>query len=151
MVARNRLRQGHRPEPGRRPAARTNGSNGATPTPGTPRAWRTLGIRLPRLYAHCRRLGAVQVDRLRLVAADASLRLMAGSLLVLTTGRRFCERYVRDLKVKVIRCPVPLPALNYYQLWHDLTHRSAASRWLREQVRDVVRGLHQVQPPVRHH
>jgi hypothetical protein len=44
-----------------------------------------------------------------------------------------------------------MPALNYYQLWHDLTHRSAASRWLREQVRDVVRGLHQVQPPVRHH
>lgn len=77
--------------------------------------------------------------------------MVAGSLLVLTTGRRFCERYVRDLKVKVIRCPVPLPALNYYQLWHDLTHRSAASRWLREQVRDVVRTLHQVQPPVRHH
>ena len=77
--------------------------------------------------------------------------MVAGSLLVLTTGRRFCERYVADLRLKVIRCPVPMPALNYYQLWHDLTHRSAASRWLREQVRDVVRGLHQVQPPVRHH
>ena len=50
-----------------------------------------------------------------------------------------------------VTAPVPMPALNYYQLWHDLTHRSAASRWLREQVRDVVRGLHQVQPPVRHH
>ncbi|MCU0863378.1 MAG: hypothetical protein MUC36_06285 [Planctomycetes bacterium] len=86
MVARNRLRQGHRPEPGRRPAARTNGSNGAAPTHAAPRAWRTLGIRLPRLYAHCRRLGAIQIDRLRLVAADASLRLMAGSLLVLTTA-----------------------------------------------------------------
>lgn len=75
--------------------------------------------------------------------------MVAGSLLVLTTGRRFCERYVRDLKVRLVRCPVVFPALNYYQLWHDLTHHSAASRWLREQVRDVVRGLHQVHPPVR--
>ncbi|WP_298011461.1 LysR family transcriptional regulator [uncultured Aquabacterium sp.] len=75
--------------------------------------------------------------------------MVAGSLLVLTTGRRFCERYARDLKVRLIRCPVSFPSLNYYQLWHDLTHHSAASRWLREQVRDVVRGLHQVRPPVR--
>jgi DNA-binding transcriptional LysR family regulator len=67
--------------------------------------------------------------------------LVAGSLLVLTTGRRFCERYARHLPVKIIRCPVAFPAMNYYQLWHDLTHRSAANRWLREQVRDVVRGL----------
>ena len=77
--------------------------------------------------------------------------MVAGSLLVLTTGRRFCERYVKDLKVKIIRCPVAFPPLNYYQLWHDLTHHSAASRWLREQVRDVVRGLHQVRPPLRQH
>ena len=38
--------------------------------------------------------------------------------------------------VKIVRCPVAFPAMNYYQLWHDLTHHSAASRWLREQVRD---------------
>ena len=75
--------------------------------------------------------------------------MVAGSLLVLTTGRRFCERYVQHLKVKIIRCPVSFPSMNYYQLWHDLTHHSAASRWLREQVRDVVRNLHQVRPPQR--
>jgi DNA-binding transcriptional LysR family regulator len=67
--------------------------------------------------------------------------LVAGSLLVLTTGRRFCERYAQHLPVKIIRCPVAFPAMNYYQLWHDLTHRSAANRWLREQVREVVRQL----------
>lgn len=75
--------------------------------------------------------------------------MVAGSLLVLTTGRRFCERYAQQLRVKIIRCPVAFPAMNYYQLWHDLTHHSAASRWLREQVRDVVRGLQQVRPPLR--
>ncbi|MGC4062258.1 MAG: LysR family transcriptional regulator [Aquabacterium sp.] len=75
--------------------------------------------------------------------------MVAGSLLVLTTGRRFCERYAQQLRVKIVRCPVAFPAMNYYQLWHDLTHHSAASRWLREQVREVVRGLQLVRPPAR--
>lgn len=75
--------------------------------------------------------------------------MVAGSLLVLTTGRRFCERYAQQMQVKIIKCPVSFPAINYYQLWHDLTHHSAASRWLREQVRDVVRNLQQIRPPWR--
>lgn len=75
--------------------------------------------------------------------------MVAGSLLVLTTGRRFCERYAQQLRVKIIRCPVSFPAMNYYQLWHDLTHHSAGSRWLREQVREVVRNLQHVRPPWR--
>ena len=67
--------------------------------------------------------------------------MVAQSLLVLTTGRLFCSRYVDSLPVRVVRCPVPFPPLTYFQLWHDLTHASAAMRWLREQVRDVARGL----------
>ena len=67
--------------------------------------------------------------------------MVAQSLLVLTTGRLFCSRYVDTLPVKIVRCPVPFPALNYYQLWHDLTHASASMRWLREQVREVARNL----------
>lgn len=75
--------------------------------------------------------------------------MVAGSLLVLTTGRRFCERYAQQVRVKIVRCPVAFPPMNYYQLWHDLTHHSAASRWLREQVREVVRSLQLVRPPLR--
>ncbi len=67
--------------------------------------------------------------------------MVAGSLLVLTTGRLFCSRYVDALPVKVVRCPVSFPPLNYYQLWHDLTHAAPAMRWFREQVRDVARQL----------
>ncbi|HEY4069623.1 MAG TPA: LysR family transcriptional regulator [Burkholderiaceae bacterium] len=67
--------------------------------------------------------------------------MVAQSLLVLTTGRLFCSRYVDVLPVRVVRCPVPFPALTYYQLWHDLTHASASGRWLREQVRDVAARL----------
>jgi DNA-binding transcriptional LysR family regulator len=67
--------------------------------------------------------------------------MVAQSLLVLTTGRLFCTRFVNNLPVCIVRCPAPFPALTYYQLWHDLTHASAAAKWLREQVRDVARGL----------
>jgi DNA-binding transcriptional LysR family regulator len=67
--------------------------------------------------------------------------MVAQSLLVLTTGRQFCSRYVDSLPVRIVRCPVPFPPLTYYQLWHDLTHASASGRWLRDQVRDVARNL----------
>jgi DNA-binding transcriptional LysR family regulator len=67
--------------------------------------------------------------------------MVAQSLLVLTTGRLFCSRYVDSLPVRIVRCPVAFPPLTYYQLWHDLTHASNAMRWLREQVRDVANNL----------
>lgn len=67
--------------------------------------------------------------------------MVAGSMLLLTTARLFCTRYVGILPVRVVRCPVAFPPLAYYQLWHDLTHASASLRWLREQVRDVARGI----------
>jgi len=67
--------------------------------------------------------------------------MVAQSLLVLTTGRLFCSRYVDALPVKILRCPVPFPPLTYYQLWHDVTHASPAAKWLREQVREVACNL----------
>ena len=72
--------------------------------------------------------------------------MVARSSLVLTTGRQFCARYIGMLPVRIVRCPVDFPPLTYYQLWHDLTHASAAVRWLREQVRDVARGLLDLKP-----
>ena len=67
--------------------------------------------------------------------------MVAGSLLVLTTGRLFCSRYTGTLPVRIVRCPVGFPPLTYYQLWHDLTHASASMKWFREQVREVAREL----------
>ena len=67
--------------------------------------------------------------------------MVAQTLLVLTTGRLFCSRYVDALPVRILRCPVEFPPLIYYQLWHDLTHASPANRWLRDQVRDVAHNL----------
>jgi DNA-binding transcriptional LysR family regulator len=67
--------------------------------------------------------------------------MVAQSLLVLTSGRLFCSRYVDALPVRIVRCPVAFPPLSYYQLWHDLRHASPAQRWLREQVREVAQEL----------
>lgn len=68
-------------------------------------------------------------------------RMVASSLLVLTTGRQFCERYLGHLPVRILPCPVPFPDLVYYQLWHERSHASAAGRWLRERVKAVAAGL----------
>ncbi len=68
-------------------------------------------------------------------------QMVARSLLVLTTGRLFCARYLKGLPVTVLPCPVAFPAMNYYQLWHRVTHQSAALRWLREQVRETAQSL----------
>jgi len=67
--------------------------------------------------------------------------MVAGSLLVMTTGRQHCERFLSDLPVQIVTCPVPFPRLMYYQLWHERTHASNASRWLREQIKTVAASL----------
>jgi DNA-binding transcriptional LysR family regulator len=71
--------------------------------------------------------------------------MVAGSLLVLTTGRQYCERFTASLPVQVLNCPAVFPRMMYYQLWHERTHASKAGRWLREQIKQVassLRGVH---------
>ncbi len=67
--------------------------------------------------------------------------MVASTLLVLTTGRQYCERFIGQLPVKILPCPVPFPRMVYYQLWHERTHASTACRWLRERVREVAQSL----------
>jgi DNA-binding transcriptional LysR family regulator len=71
--------------------------------------------------------------------------MVASSLLVLTTGRQYCERYANgylgSLPVKILPCPISFPPMMYYQLWHERSHASAQARWLREQVKAVAASL----------
>jgi len=67
--------------------------------------------------------------------------MVASTLLVLTTGRQYCERFVDTLPVAILPCPVEFPRMMYYQLWHERTHTSAANRWLRERVKSVAASL----------
>jgi DNA-binding transcriptional LysR family regulator len=67
--------------------------------------------------------------------------MVASTLLVLTTGRQYCERYVDKLPVKILPCPIQFPRLLYYQLWHERTHASSSAKWLRERVKAVAASL----------
>lgn len=67
--------------------------------------------------------------------------MVASSLLVMTTGRQFCERYLDQLPLKILECPVDFPRLMYYQLWHERTHSSSSAKWLRERVKSVAASL----------
>lgn len=67
--------------------------------------------------------------------------MVASSLLVLTTGRQYCERFAARLPVRIVECPVSLPRLMYYQLWHERTHASSSARWLRERIKSVAASL----------
>lgn len=67
--------------------------------------------------------------------------MVASTLLVLTTGRQYCEHYVDSLPVKILASPIEFPRMMYYQLWHERTHTSASNRWLRERVKSVAANL----------
>ena len=68
-------------------------------------------------------------------------QMVASSLLVLTTGRQFCERYAAQLPLAILPPPIALPPMRYYQLWHDRTHHSSACVWLREAVKNAAMQL----------
>lgn len=91
--------------------------------------------------AHLASLGLERRVTVRSAHFGQIPQMVAASLLVLTTGRQFCGRFLGELPLRVVRCPVAFPPMNYYQLWHDRTHASSAHRWFREQVREVARRL----------
>jgi DNA-binding transcriptional LysR family regulator len=97
----------------------------------------SLGV----IDGHLQALGLARRVAVRSAHFGLIPQMVASSLLVLTTGRQFCQRYVGQLPLRIVRCPVAFPPMSYYQLWHDRTHAAPAHRWLREQVRDVARGL----------
>lgn len=67
--------------------------------------------------------------------------MVASSLLVLTTGRQYCERFTSRLPLVVLAAPLEFPPLGYYQLWHARTQHSAAAAWLRDCVRKAADSL----------
>lgn len=70
--------------------------------------------------------------------------MVASSLLVLTTGRLFCERFLEALPLKILPLPIEFPQLTYYQLWHERSHASASAKWLRSRIKAVAQGLRAV-------
>lgn len=82
-------------------------------------------------------------------------RMVASSLLVLTTGRHYCERVLQSAQgpsqygLTILPCPIAFPTMVYYQLWHERSHHAAASKWLRTQIKNSATQL--PQSPESHH
>lgn len=88
---------------------------------------------------HLDQLGLVRNISARCAHFGLMPRMVASSLLVLTTGRQYCQRFLQghdaQRGLSLLPCPVVFPKMVYYQLWHERSHASAAARWLREQVK----------------
>ncbi len=67
--------------------------------------------------------------------------MVASTLLILTTGRQYCERFVNTLPVEILPCPIEFPSMHYYQLWHERSHTAKSSMWLREIIKEVAANL----------
>jgi DNA-binding transcriptional LysR family regulator len=104
------------------------------PTPTHPGAKGVIDVHLDKLGLQ--RNITVRCPHFGLIPA-----MVAGSLLVLTTGRQYCERYTAALPVKILPCPIDFPRMMYYQLWHERTHASASAKWLRDRVKTVAAAL----------
>ncbi|SDM46883.1 DNA-binding transcriptional regulator, LysR family [Oryzisolibacter propanilivorax] len=109
-------------------------SEHVAPTPTHPGARGVIDL-------HLDALGLVRNVTVRCAHFSLIPSMVSGSLLVLTSGRQFCERYAERLSLAVLPCPVSFPQLMYYQLWHARTHHSAAGAWLREGIREVATAL----------
>lgn len=72
-------------------------------------------------------------------------RMVASSLLVLTTGRQYGQRFVHGpLAIPglvLLPTPLPFPPMKYYQLWHERSHHASAQQWLRERIRETAQAL----------
>ncbi|MEY4505874.1 MAG: HTH-type transcriptional regulator LeuO [Pseudomonadota bacterium] len=88
---------------------------------------------------HLDRLGLSRRITARCAHFGLMPRMVASSLLVLTTGRQYCQRFLQGTEAQTglvcVPCPVEFPKMMYYQLWHERSHTSTAAKWLREQVK----------------
>ncbi len=102
------------------------------PTPAYP-GWRGV------IDEHLDRRGLQRHIAARCAHFGLMPRMVASSLLVLTTGRQYCQRFLQGPSalpgLVLLPCPVPFPPMVYYQLWHARSHASLAGQWLREQVK----------------
>ncbi|MEG1281713.1 MAG: LysR family transcriptional regulator [Comamonas sp.] len=91
--------------------------------------------------AHLDAMGLQRRIMARCAHFSAIPAMCASTLLVLTTGRQFCERFTGQLPLTILPCPVDLPPLDYYLLWHARTQVSDAASWLRDVLKKSAQTL----------
>ena len=67
--------------------------------------------------------------------------VLARTDLVFTTGRPFAEHLASSMNFKLLGAPPELGRMAFYMLWHERSHESECSRWLRRLVREVAASV----------
>lgn len=102
-----------------------------SPTPLAHAAYSPIDGRLREL--HLKRRIAVTVPEYTVAPS-----ILSRTDLVFTTGRPFAEHLASSMNFKLIKAPPELGRMAFYLLWHERSHSSACSRWLRQLIREVA-------------
>jgi len=102
-----------------------------SPTPLAHAAYSPIDGRLREL--HLKRRIAVTVPEYTVAPS-----ILSRTDLVFTTGRPFAEHLASSMNFKLIKAPPELGRMSFYLLWHERSHSSACSRWLRQLIREVA-------------
>ncbi len=102
-----------------------------SPTPLAHAAYSPIDGRLREL--HLKRRIAVTVPEYTVAPS-----ILSRTDPVFTTGRPFAEHLASSMNFKLIKAPPELGHMSFYLLWHERSHSSACSRWLRQLIREVA-------------
>lgn len=69
---------------------------------------------------------------------EAAGRIVVGSDLLLTLPRHQAELLRTTLELKLFKLPLALPPMDVHLYWHRQVDAEPASRWLRDELREVV-------------
>ena len=75
---------------------------------------------------------------LRIPSFIAAPLVVARSELIVTLPRRAAERFAALAPVALVEPPLPIPAFNLSQLWHERQHADPRHRWLRATVAELA-------------
>ena len=59
--------------------------------------------------------------------------------LIAVVPKRLAEKFAKQLELRILPCPVPLPVFTFSMLWHQRSQTVPANMWLRSMVREAVR------------
>lgn len=64
--------------------------------------------------------------------------ILARTDLVFTTGRPFAEHLASSMSFRLLKAPAELGRMAFFMLWHERSHASGCSAWLRRLIREVA-------------
>jgi DNA-binding transcriptional LysR family regulator len=113
-----------------------------SPTPWSVAAWSPIDGKLREL--HLQRRLAVSVPEYTIAPS-----VLARTDLVFTTGRPFAEHLASSMPLSLMKAPPELGCMQFHMLWHERSHVSLCSQWLRGLVRTVAEEIKGFKTPGR--